>query len=186
VTASRGHATQRPASTDRASRGVDGGVATVPPGSRPIDGHTPIGTAVPRGSVPTNTALFTRTGSVVGLYPSIGFYPVGYYGFPGFFAYSNYFFDPWYGGYADQTPSRPSIETGAIHLKITPQYAQVYVDGSYVGVVDDFDGVFQKLQLDSGAHRIEVRADGYEPLAFDVQVPRDRAITYRGALQKIP
>jgi len=138
--------------------------------------------------MPANTALFTRTGSVVGLYPAVGLYPVGYYGFPGFFGYSNYFFDPWYGGYADQTPSSPSIETGetgAIHLKVTPRYAQVYVDGSYVGVVDDFDGVFQKLSLDSGAHHVEVRADGYVPLSFDVQIPRDRAITYRGSLQKI-
>ena len=68
---------------------------------------------------------------------------------------------------------------------MTPREAQVYVDGSFVGTVDDFDGVFQRLHIDSGPHRIEVRKQGYEPLAFDVKVSADHITTYQGELKKI-
>ncbi len=34
----------------------------------------------------------------------------------------------------------------------------MYVDGYYVGRVDDFDGLFQRLHLASGPHRLEIRA----------------------------
>jgi hypothetical protein len=35
-----------------------------------------------------------------------------------------------------------------------PEEAAVYVDGFYAGIVDDFDGVFQKLLLPPGDHTI--------------------------------
>ena len=37
-----------------------------------------------------------------------------------------------------------------------PRDAAVYVDGYYAGIVDDFDGVFQRLTLEVGPHRIEL------------------------------
>ena len=42
------------------------------------------------------------------------------------------------------------------------------MDGYFVGVVDSFDGTFQKLELDGGHHKVEVKADGYETAEFDV------------------
>ena len=59
-----------------------------------------------------------------------------------------------------------------------------YVDG-YVGVVDDFDGIFQ-LHIDSGPHRIEVHAPGYETLTFDVRITPDHSTTYQGEMKKLP
>ena len=61
----------------------------------------------------------------------------------------------------------------------------MYVDGYFVGVVDEFDGMFQRLRIDSGAHRIEVRAPGYEPLIFDVRIVTDRKTTYQGEMHRI-
>jgi hypothetical protein len=56
----------------------------------------------------------------------------------------------------------------------------VFVDGYYVGIVDDFDGVFQHVNLEAGEHRIEVRAPGYdEAISFDVYVQPGRTITLR-------
>jgi hypothetical protein len=66
---------------------------------------------------------------------------------------------------------------------VKPRDAQVLVDGYYVGVVDEFDGTFQRLRLDEGPHTIVVRRDGYEPLEFKVYVVYDRTITLRGELQ---
>lgn len=38
------------------------------------------------------------------------------------------------------------------------------------------------VDLDAGAHRIEVRADGYEPLVLTARIIAGRTTTYRGAL----
>ena len=72
-----------------------------------------------------------------------------------------------------------SDESGAIRLKVKPSNASVYVDGYYVGVVDDFDGTFQHLNLEPGAHKIEIRAPNAPPIAFDVNVRPGETITYR-------
>lgn len=75
-------------------------------------------------------------------------------------------------------------DIGRVRLKVQPRDAEVWVDGYYAGTVDDFDGVFQALKLDSGPYRIEVRKPGYETLTFDVRVQPDRTITFRGKMQE--
>ena len=60
------------------------------------------------------------------------------------------------------------------------------MDGYYAGLVDDFDGIFQALKLDSGPYRIEIRKPGFETRVFDVRVLPDRTITFRGTLQPLP
>jgi hypothetical protein len=157
----------------------------VPTYARPRDGHTPIGTAAPRGSVPpappSGGGIYVPGG---GYYPGYGY---GYYDPWGYGAYYGGFYDPWYGGY----PTYPqatysSNDEGSLKLKIKPSEAEVYVDGYFVGIVDDFDGIFQSLHLDSGAHRIEVRANGYETLAFDVRITPEHTTTYKGELKRLP
>jgi hypothetical protein len=69
---------------------------------------------------------------------------------------------------------------------VKPRDAEVYVDGYYAGIVDDFDGMWQQLRLDDGGHRIEVRMPGLAPLTFDVMVQPGRTITYRGDLTVTP
>lgn len=125
-----------------------------------------------------------------------GFYPWGYagLGFGGYFAGYYGYYDPWlyddyYGGYDGYAPApvyTPSgYGEGELRLKMKPREGQVFVDGYYAGLVDDFDGVFQRLHLDPGPHHIEVKADGYEPLELDVNVQRYRTVTYSGDLKKI-
>lgn len=38
----------------------------------------------------------------------------------------------------------------------------MYLNGYYAGIVDDFDGLFQRLYLPAGEHEIELRLAGYE------------------------
>ena len=76
-------------------------------------------------------------------------------------------------------------DTGSLRLKIKPRDAKVYIDGYYVGLVDSFDGLFQKLGIDSGAHRVEIRADGHEPLQFEVLITAGEVVTYKGELKRI-
>lgn len=71
---------------------------------------------------------------------------------------------------------------GDLRLKITPRHAAVYVDGYYAGVVDDFDGFFQRLTLEVGPHLIEVEAPGLESMVFDVYVDPSRTVDLHGDL----
>jgi hypothetical protein len=76
------------------------------------------------------------------------------------------------------------VDSGAVQLKVTPNEAQVFVDGYYAGIVDDFDGIGQALELVAGPHRIEIRLEGYVPATFDVDVPPGQTITYRAELNR--
>jgi hypothetical protein len=67
---------------------------------------------------------------------------------------------------------------------VKPNKADVYVDGYYAGIVDDFDGAFQSLKVASGPHRIDVSLQGYEPLSFEVNIAPNRTTTYKGEMKK--
>jgi hypothetical protein len=119
-----------------------------------------------------------------------GYYdPWGYGAFGlGYFYYSPWGWNPgvygpsYYGGRYQAY----GWDIGSVRLKVQPRDAEVFVDGYFAGMVDDFDGVFQSLKLDSGAYKIEVRKDGFEPLQFDVRVQPGRTITFRGELRARP
>jgi len=146
------------------------------------------GTAVPRGSVP-------GSGGTIVITEGSGFYPWGYGGgiigglYGGY--YGGYYgaYDPWYGWFPTYAPvtvdgGGGSGNTGGLRIRVKPNDASVYVDGFYVGVVDDFDGAFQKLKLDRGPHRIEIRSPQHLPLAVDVMIQEDFTMTLRGELAK--
>ena len=75
---------------------------------------------------------------------------------------------------------------GGVQLDLEPRRAQVFVDGAYAGVVDDFRGYYRHLALPAGPHLIEVFTAGYMPLTFETMVVPDRTITYRWSLQEAP
>ncbi len=72
--------------------------------------------------------------------------------------------------------------TGRVRLDVQPdsERLQLYVDGFYIGTADD---LHDELDLEEGAHRIEIRATGYDTLSFDVKIAAQRTITYRGELK---
>jgi hypothetical protein len=86
----------------------------------------------------------------------------------------------------DPSPA-PAVEEramGTLRLELQPEGSsvQLFVDGLFMGTPDDFDN---ELTLPAGTHTIEARAPGYATLGFAVQIAADRAITYRGALQRV-
>ena len=87
------------------------------------------------------------------------------------------------GGYGTSTYA--GADQGKIRLKVKPRNAKVYVDGYYVGTVDEFDGALQKLTLNGGRHRVEIKAEGYETADFDVLIAPDETVTYQGELKKL-
>ena len=106
-------------------------------------------------------------------YPFYGYRPY-YYGNPRYGYDSPYGYG--YGGYS----GRPY---GGVRIDLPQRDAEVFVDGYFVGTVDDFDGVLQQANLEAGPHRVEIRDRGYETITFDVNVEPGRTITYRASMR---
>lgn len=107
------------------------------------------------------------------VYPTYG---IGYsYGVP-------YVMSPAVAPEFTTAPAPPPVsDVGYLRLEVEPaSLLQIYVDGVFVGTPADHRG---EIELRAGAHRIEIRAPGYESLTFDVRVEAERGITYRGDLR---
>ncbi len=89
------------------------------------------------------------------------------------------------GGGGGYSVSQSYRDNGSLRLKIDPRQAQVYIDGYYVGLVDSYDGAFQKLGIEGGGHKVELKADGYEPLQFEVLITPGETVTYKGEMKRI-
>jgi hypothetical protein len=115
--------------------------------------------------------------------------PFGFgYGIPSYGYFDPFYGDPYdygggYGAYSSQVYG--GHDQGALKLKVKPRNAKVYVDGYYVGLVDQFDGAFQKLTLNGGRHKVELRAEGYETTEFDVLVTPEQTVTFSGDMKRI-
>ena len=184
----------------------------VPVYSRPRDGRTPVGEAVGRQNPSVRNGNgnngFYRYDPYYGYGDGYGYgsrYGYNNYFNPWFAGYGfglGYFYDPW--GYSFYSPYDSGYgsssygygrsrydrygRTGAVgqlRLKVKPAEGQVYVDGYFVGEVDSFDGLTQRLSIEAGAHRVEIRAPGYEPVSFDVMVSPGETVTYKGEMKRI-
>ncbi len=107
-------------------------------------------------------------------------YGYGGHGYGGYgYGYGGY--GPYgYGGYRDGS-------TGAVRIEVSPKAArdeiEVYVNEARAGVVDDFDGFFQRLYLEEGEYEIELRLPGYKPLRSFIFVARGNTYKLRGQLE---
>ena len=155
----------------------------------------------PRGDRPSYGTAVPRTYDGHGGHHGGGYYypgssPWWWDSYPysfGFFAWDPFWWGasyPAYPGYPASAgyppyayPPSSGYFYGGVRLKVKPREAEVYVDGYFAGRVDDYDGAFQKLNLVTGAHHIEIQAPGFEPLAFDVNIQVDQTVTYRGELE---
>lgn len=75
------------------------------------------------------------------------------------------YYDPYY---SQRRSSYGSPDWAAIDTDISPEEAEVYVDGEFMGTADDFDGFPEYLYLTPGSHELEFRRDGYEPRSIQI------------------
>jgi hypothetical protein len=187
--------------TRRPSSETSGG-AQPPAYSRPRGDRAVRGQAVPRGANPLPSRGsdgayipyygyygYNGYGSYYGSPYRYGYYPIytglGYFYYDPFWSYYAPVYGGYYGGGYGRLNDRDDRDynLGSLRLKVEPAHGEVFVDGLYRGIVDEFDGVFQRLKLEAGPHRIEVRAPGLTPLVFDVLVTPGETTTYRGRLR---
>lgn len=183
----------------------------MPRGARDRDGRTLVHTAVPRdysvtgldfplfgpwgryfpwfgtgfgwnyGFVSYNPFIY---GNTAWLWNRYGFYdPYGLYGYDPYGYYSPYGYDNGYGRNERQA-QQVGQPTGSLRLRVNPSGAKVYVDGTLMGLVDDFDGLSHHLDIPAGSHTIEFRADGYETYTTNITVELGRTVTLRASLNR--
>ena len=122
-------------------------------------------------------------------YYSPFYYPRFYY--PGYYGS---FYDPFFFGAYGQYPypyGYPSYyrwgydNTGAARLQVTPRNARVYVDGYFAGMVDDFDGAWQRLNVEAGEHELQLYLEGYQTFTQKVLFVRGRTLKLALAMQPL-
>lgn len=85
-------------------------------------------------------------------------YPYWYYG-PGayYYPYDRH-------GYTDRGT------LGALDLDVSPGKAEIYLDGRYVGIADQYDGFPQYLWLEKGTYDVVLFRDGYRTVARQISI----------------
>lgn len=102
-------------------------------------------------------------------------YPGGYYGY--------------YGGYPCCGYPYPGYAYGAwssARLEVKPRDAQVFIDGYFVGVVDQFDGIFQRLDIPAGQHELSIYMPGYHTYTENTLFQPGQGYHYKTELQPLP
>ena len=92
----------------------------------------------------------------------------GFYGSP-FSPYYSPFFNPYWGSFYNgrrgEGQMNPAIaralKLGALDLNVKPRNADVFVDGTFVGKVRDFDGYPGYLWLEAGSRTVAIYKGGY-------------------------
>lgn len=113
--------------------------------------------------------------------------------------YRPYFYDPFFWGYPAYPfyaayPFYPPYPAGywygrryaSARIQVTPKQAEVYLDGYYVGQVDDFDGIFQRLDVPPGEHELEVYLQGYRPYRQKTLFRSGQGYKFQAALEPLP
>jgi len=79
-------------------------------------------------------------------------------------------YDGYYGGYYDST---------SVKFDVKPKNTSVFVDGYYAGIVADFGGWFQSLDVAPGAHVIALWNQGFKTVTQNVYVQRGQQLKMR-------
>jgi hypothetical protein len=101
--------------------------------------------------------------------------------------YFGFYYGPYYGPYYPGVPHVGPVrfDTGAVRLRVKPVETEVYVNGYYAGIVDDFDGVLQRLYLPGGEHQITLRLAGYQLFTLPVRVRRGETLDVTHEMRRL-
>jgi hypothetical protein len=108
----------------------------------------------------------------------------------GFYTSPYALYDPWF-GYDFQGPwgypygYRFAVDA-SLRIEVKPSNAEVYVDGYYAGIVDDYDGTFQRLRVMPGQHEIEVYLDGFRTFRQRLYLEPNNTFKLKANLEPLP
>ena len=123
---------------------------------------------------------------------SVGFgiwagYPISYYD-PFYYPYDYYPYavaTPGYVPPAGSVSVQPDQSNmGGLSFSVSPDTAEVWVDGEFFGTVGEYTPQSQPLGLPAGRHHIELREPGFEVSSFDVDIIAGQVIPFQGQLEQ--
>jgi hypothetical protein len=76
-------------------------------------------------------------------------------------------------------------QLGGISFEIDPVDAAVFMDGEYVGVAGDFSAGQMPLTVAAGLHHIDLKAQGFMTVSFDITIVGGQVTPYQGAMPVI-
>lgn len=98
-------------------------------------------------------------------------------------------YHPYYWGYPYAYPygayDYSLTSNGDVQTKVTPKQTEVYVDGYYAGLADNFDGAFQRLHVTSGGHAVSLHLDGYRTVTQEIYVRPGSTYTLRETMERL-
>jgi len=83
----------------------------------------------------------------------------------------------------DPSVHLPTV-TASVKLAVSPNRAAVFVDGAYIGHVDEFDGPGQAMLVGPGKHKIMISLPGYESFETEVTLAPQQQFQLKTELQK--
>lgn len=133
-----------------------------------------------RNDIPPGRVVAPRVYHFPPLDARLSFYYHPYFGF---------YYGPYYGPFYPYSgpyvwPAR--YQSGAIRTRVQPRETEVYVNGYYAGLVDDFDGVFQRLYLPAGEYQIELRLAGHVPFSQRVFIRPGATLDVTHTMLRLP
>jgi hypothetical protein len=100
------------------------------------------------------------------------------------------FYDPWfpyrYGWYPPYAYGQFYDRSASLRLQVTPRESEVFVDGYYAGTVDDFDGFFQRLNLERGEHDVTLYLSGHRTVTQKVLLQPGATFRIRHTMEPLP
>ena len=80
---------------------------------------------------------------------------------------------------------RYASRDASVRFDVKPKDAAVYVDGYYAGLVDDYDGAFQRLRTAPGGHEITLYLEGYRTYSEHVYLSADHTFKFKHRMEKL-
>jgi archaellum component FlaF (FlaF/FlaG flagellin family) len=81
------------------------------------------------------------------------------------------------------TAPMPTV-TATVKVVVTPNRAAVFVDGQFVGHVDEFDGAHQGMLVVPGAHKITIALPGYQSFETEITAQANQKVEVKTNLVK--
>jgi hypothetical protein len=73
----------------------------------------------------------------------------------------------------------------SVRFEVKPKQAEVFVDGFFAGLVDEFSGTFQRLRLPPGGHEIAIYMAGYHTFRQKVYLTPDNTLKFKHDLERL-
>lgn len=75
--------------------------------------------------------------------------------------------------------------SASLRIQVEPKETEVFIDGYWAGIVDDFDGFFQRLHLEPGDHDIELFLEGHRTFRQKIYLQPHGTFTIRHEMQRL-